>query len=34
MTKNAHDAGWVGACVHAGENIGDTESQAQFVELK
>lgn len=34
VTKTAHDAGWVGACVHAGENIGDTGSHALFVELK
>ncbi len=34
VLKTAHDAGWVDACEHAGENIGDTESHSLFVELK
>jgi beta-alanine degradation protein BauB len=34
VEKRAHDAGWVPAQTHAGENIGETESHALFVELK
>ena len=34
VTKTRHEAGWVDACGHVGENIGDTESHALFVELK
>jgi beta-alanine degradation protein BauB len=34
VEKRAHDAGWVPATAHAGENIGDTVSHSLFVELK
>jgi hypothetical protein len=34
VEKTAHDAGWVDACTHVGENIGETESHVLFVELK
>ena len=34
VEKRAHDAGWVPATAHAGENIGDTDSHSLFVELK
>jgi hypothetical protein len=34
VEKRAHDPGWVPAQTHAGENIGETESHALFVELK
>ncbi len=34
IEKTKHDAGWVDAQTHIGENIGDTESHALFVELK
>jgi hypothetical protein len=34
VEKRAHDAGWVPAMAHAGENIGDTDSHSLFVELK
>jgi hypothetical protein len=32
--KVRHDAGWVDAQTHIGENIGDVPSHALFVELK
>ena len=32
--KTRHEAGWVPAQTHIGENIGDTESHSLFVELK
>jgi len=34
LEKVAHDAGWVPAQEHIGENIGTTESHSLFVELK
>lgn len=34
VEKVAHEAGWVSAQSHLGENIGTTESHALFVELK
>jgi hypothetical protein len=34
VEKMQHDAGWVDAQTHIGENIGDTPSHALFVELK
>ena len=34
VEKSRHDAGWVDAQTHIGENIGDTPSHALFVELK
>ena len=34
VEKHRHDAGWVPAQAHIGENIGDGESHALFVELK
>lgn len=34
VEKVAHEAGWVPAQSHVGENIGDTETHALFVELK
>jgi beta-alanine degradation protein BauB len=34
VEKRTHDVGWVPAQTHAGENIGDTDSHALFVELK
>jgi hypothetical protein len=34
VEKRAHDAAWVPAQTHAGENIGETDSYALFVELK
>jgi beta-alanine degradation protein BauB len=34
VDKTAHEPAWVGACSHAGENIGDGPSHALFVELK
>ena len=34
VEKRVHDVGWVQATAHAGENIGDTDSHALFVELK
>jgi hypothetical protein len=34
VEKVAHDAGWVPAQTHVGENIGKTDSHALFVELK
>jgi hypothetical protein len=34
VEKVRHDAGWVEAQTHIGENIGDAESHALFVELK
>jgi beta-alanine degradation protein BauB len=34
VEKRVHDVGWVPATAHAGENIGDTDSHALFVELK
>jgi beta-alanine degradation protein BauB len=34
VEKRAHDAGWVPAQTHVGENIGETDSHALFVELK
>ncbi len=34
VEKIAHQAGWVDAQTHIGENIGNSESHALFVELK
>ncbi|MDN5916329.1 MAG: cytoplasmic protein [Pseudonocardia sp.] len=34
IEKVTHDAGWVPAQSHIGENIGDNDSHALFVELK
>jgi beta-alanine degradation protein BauB len=34
VEKTAHEAGWVPAQTHTGENIGTTESHSLFVELK
>jgi hypothetical protein len=34
VEKVKHEAGWVPATAHIGENIGDTPSHALFVELK
>ena len=34
VEKVEHEAGWVDAQTHMGENIGDTESHSLFVELK
>jgi hypothetical protein len=34
VEKVAHEAGWVPAQAHIGENIGTTETHALFVELK
>ena len=34
VEKVEHEAGWVDAQTHFGENIGDTESHSLFVELK
>ena len=34
VEKVVHDAGWVPAQTHAGENIGTTDSHVLFVELK
>ncbi len=34
VEKRAHEAGWVPAQTHVGENIGETASHALFVELK
>ncbi len=34
VEKVRHEAGWVDAQTHIGENIGDTASHALFVELK
>jgi len=34
IEKTAHEAGWVPAQTHIGENIGTTESHSLFVELK
>jgi hypothetical protein len=34
VEKTQHEAGWVDAQTHIGENIGDTESHSLFVELK
>jgi hypothetical protein len=34
VEKVEHDAGWVPAQSHVGENIGDTDTHALFVELK
>ena len=34
IEKVRHEAGWVDAQKHLGENIGDTESHSLFVELK
>jgi hypothetical protein len=34
VEKTAHEAGWVPAQAHIGENVGTTESNALFVELK
>jgi hypothetical protein len=34
VEKVAHEAGWVPAQAHVGENIGDTDTHALFVELK
>lgn len=34
VEKARHDAGWVPAQAHIGENIGDTATHALFVELK
>ena len=34
IEKVQHDAGWVDAHTHSGENIGDGPSHALFVELK
>jgi hypothetical protein len=34
VEKVRHEAGWVDAQTHIGENIGDAESHALFVELK
>ncbi|QJY46148.1 cytoplasmic protein [Pseudonocardia broussonetiae] len=34
VEKTAHEAGWVDAHTHSGENIGDGPSHALFVELK
>jgi hypothetical protein len=34
LEKRQHEAGWVDAQTHVGENIGETESHALFVELK
>ncbi len=34
VEKTQHDAGWVDAQTHIGENIGDTPTHALFVELK
>ena len=31
---NAGEPRWVGAQEHAGENIGDTDTRALFIELK
>jgi hypothetical protein len=34
VEKIRHEAGWVDAQTHIGENVGDAESHALFVELK
>jgi hypothetical protein len=34
IEKVRHEAGWVDAQTHIGENIGESESHALFVELK
>lgn len=34
VQKTAHDAGWVPAQTHVGENVGATDTHALFVELK
>jgi hypothetical protein len=34
VEKTAHEAGWVPAQSHIGENIGTVETHALFVELK
>ncbi|WP_214405325.1 cytoplasmic protein [Pseudonocardia lacus] len=34
VRKSRHEAGWVPAQTHIGENIGDTVSHSLFVELK
>ena len=34
LEKTRYEAGWVDAQTHIGENIGDSESHALFVELK
>ncbi|MGH3615832.1 MAG: cytoplasmic protein [Pseudonocardia sp.] len=34
VEKTAHEAGWVPAQAHIGENIGTTDSHSLFVELK
>ncbi len=34
VEKVRHEAGWVDAQTHIGENIGDGETHALFVELK
>jgi hypothetical protein len=34
VEKVQHEAGWVDAQTHIGENIGDSESHSLFVELK
>lgn len=34
IEKTRHEAGWVAAQAHVGENIGDSPSHALFVELK
>ena len=34
VDKTRHEAGWVAAQTHIGENIGDVETHALFVELK
>ena len=34
LEKTMHEAGWVDAQTHIGENIGDVPTHALFVELK
>jgi hypothetical protein len=34
VEKTVHEAGWVPAQTHTGENIGTSESLSLFVELK